>query len=400
MRKPHRLLRGSNYKRSTLLFPISFLLLLLLLLFILTIAPPRPRGGADVLTPAPPRFAYLISGSSGDLARVRRLLMAIYHPWNCYLVRLDLESERRTFAEFLQGEKVIKYFGNVRLVEGVGPVSSKGPTEIAAMLQGIAILLREFKDWNWFVNLSASDYPLLPQDDILHLFSYIPRDYNFIEHTSNIGWREFQRAKPMIVDSGLYSSNKTQLHWMKEKRSMPASFKLFVGSSWVVLNRSFLEFCIRGWDSLPRMLLMYFANFLYSSEAYFQTVICNSKYFQNTTINGDLRFILWDNPPKLLPMNLTSRHFDLMAESGAPFAHSFGEDGYQVLDRIDKDLLRKGEDRFAPGGWCLGSTLFGWDSCSVYGSSFVLRPTNRSKKLEKLLIRLLDPDSFRSKQCK
>lgn len=106
----------------------------------------------------------MISGSSGDLPRVKRLLMAIYHPWNCYLVRLDLESERRDFAEFLQKERVIKDFDNVRLVEGAGPVSSKGPSEVAAMLQGIAILLREFKDWNWFINLSASDYPLLSQD--------------------------------------------------------------------------------------------------------------------------------------------------------------------------------------------------------------------------------------------
>jgi hypothetical protein len=34
----------------------------------------------------------------------------------------------------------------------------------------------------------------------------------------------------MVVDSGLHASNKAQLHWMKEKRSMPASFKLFVGT--------------------------------------------------------------------------------------------------------------------------------------------------------------------------
>ncbi|KAF3331641.1 xylosyltransferase 1-like protein [Carex littledalei] len=394
MRKPHRRLSERNFDKRSILLVAGIFLLLPLLFSVL--ASTRPHGGADIRTPPPPRLAYMISGSSGDLPRVKRLLMAIYHPWNCYLVRLDLESERRDFAEFLRKEKVIKDFDNVRLVEGAGPVSSKGPSEVASMLQGIAILLREFKDWNWFINLSASDYPLLSQDDILHSFSYIPRDYNFIEHTSNIGWRE---ARPMIVDSGLYASNRSQLHWMKEKRSMPASFKLFVGSSWVVLNRSFLEFCIRGWDNLPRMLLMYFVNFLYSSEAYFHTVICNSKYFQNTTVNGDLRFTLWDNPPKLLPMNLSSRHFDLMADSGAPFAHSFGEDGYQVLDRIDRELLRK-RDRFAPGGWCMGSTLFGRDPCSAYSNSFIIRPTDRSKKLEKLLIGLLDPDSFRSRQCK
>lgn len=26
--------------------------------------------------------------------------------------------------------------------------------------------------------------------DLLHIFSYLPRDLNFLEHTSNIGWKE------------------------------------------------------------------------------------------------------------------------------------------------------------------------------------------------------------------
>ena len=26
--------------------------------------------------------------------------------------------------------------------------------------------------------------------DLLHIFSYLPKDLNFIEHTSNMGWKE------------------------------------------------------------------------------------------------------------------------------------------------------------------------------------------------------------------
>lgn len=26
--------------------------------------------------------------------------------------------------------------------------------------------------------------------DLLHVFSYLPKDLNFIEHTSDIGWKE------------------------------------------------------------------------------------------------------------------------------------------------------------------------------------------------------------------
>jgi hypothetical protein len=35
---------------------------------------------------------------------------------------------------------------------------------IACTLQAIAIMLRESLEWDWFINLSASDYPLVTQD--------------------------------------------------------------------------------------------------------------------------------------------------------------------------------------------------------------------------------------------
>ncbi|KAI3701130.1 hypothetical protein L2E82_45775 [Cichorium intybus] len=71
---------------------------------------------------------------------------------------------------------------------------------------------------------------------------------------------------------------------------MPSSFKLFMGSSWVVLTRPFLELCVWGWDNLPRTLLMDYTNFLASPEGYFYTVICNHKDFQNTTVNHDFKY--------------------------------------------------------------------------------------------------------------
>uniref|UniRef100_A0A0D9Z5D0 BGGP Beta-1-3-galactosyl-O-glycosyl-glycoprotein n=1 Tax=Oryza glumipatula TaxID=40148 RepID=A0A0D9Z5D0_9ORYZ len=329
------------------------------------LVPPR-RGAAP--HQLPPRLAYLVSGGAGDGPRIRRMLRALYHPWNFYLVGVAGEEERADLEAFVRGEEAPRRYGNVRVAAAGewGPVSRHGPTELAATLHAAAVMLREFDGWSWFINLSASDYPLMPQDDILHIFSYLPRDLNFIEHTSNIGWREYQRARPIIVDPALQISNKTEVVTTKEKRSLPSAFKIFVGSSWVILSRSFLEFCLLGWDNLPRTLLMYFANFLASSEGYFHTVICNSKYYQNTTVNNDLRFMAWDNPPRTLPVNLTTEHFDAIASSGAPFAHSFANDN-PVLDMIDTKLLRRAPERFTPGGWCLGSSVFCSEADEKFG---------------------------------
>ncbi|TKY63271.1 Xylosyltransferase 2 [Spatholobus suberectus] len=309
----------------------------------------------------------MLTATKGEGAQLKRVLQAVYHPRNYYLLHLDLEAsdaERLELAKYVKSESVFAAFGNVMVVGKPDLVTYKGPTMIASTLHGIALLLKRVPHWDWFLNLSASDYPLLSQDDLLHIFSFLPRDLNFIEHTSNIGWKEYQRARPIIIDPGLYHSKKSGVYWAKEKRSVPSSFKLFTGSTWVVLTKSFLEFCVWGWDNLPRTLLMYYTNFLSSPEGYFHTVICNHKDYQNTTINHDLRYIRWDNPPKQHPMFLKLEHFDDMVRSGAPFARKFTKDDL-VLNKIDKELLRRSDGHFTPGGWCIGNPLLGKDPCAI-----------------------------------
>ncbi|KAK4834633.1 hypothetical protein QYF36_025988 [Acer negundo] len=352
--------------------------------------------------PKLPGFAYLISGTKGDVTRLKRVLQAVYHPRNYYVLHLDLEasdSERLELAKYVKSENVLRDFKNVMVVGKANLVTYKGPTMIASTLHAVAILLKKANDWDWFINLSASDYPLVPQDDLLHIFSYLPRDLNFLEHTSSIGWKEHQRARPIIIDPGLYHTKKSGVFYAKEKRSLPASFKLFTGSEWVVLTKPFLEFCVWGWDNLPRTLLMYYTNFLSSPEGYFHTVICNHKDYQNTSVNHDLHYIKWNNPPKQHPMNLTLEHFDDMVQSGSPFARKFAKDD-PVLNKIDEKLLRRSNNRFAPGGWCVGNSASGKDPCSVYGNPYAVKPTVNSKRLEKLIVKLLDAETFRSKQCK
>ena len=115
----------------------------------------------------PPRLAYLITGAGpGDGPRIRRLLRALYHPWNCYLVGVAGEDDRADLEAFVRGQEAPRRYGNVRVADAGewGAVSRRGPTELAATLHAATVLLREFEGWSWFINLSASDYPLMPQD--------------------------------------------------------------------------------------------------------------------------------------------------------------------------------------------------------------------------------------------
>ncbi|XAR71219.1 hypothetical protein NMG60_11028383 [Bertholletia excelsa] len=352
--------------------------------------------------PPQPRFAYLISGSAGDGNMLRRTLLALYHPNNRYVVHLDAESspqERLDLQNFVKNHSTFIKFNNVVMIRKANLVTYRGPTMVANTLHAAAILLKEGGEWDWFINLSASDYPLVTQDDLLHTFSYLPRDLNFIDHTSDIGWKEFQRAKPVIIDPGLYMTKKADVFWITQRRSVPTAFKLFTGSAWMALSRPFIDFCIWGWDNLPRTVLMYYANFISSPEGYFHTVMCNAPDFRNTTVNTDLHFISWDNPPKQHPHYLTEDDMSKMVESNAPFARKFHHDD-PVLDKIDSELLFRGQDMAVPGGWCIGSRENGSDPCSVVGNVTILRPTGGAKRLETLISSLLSSDNFRPRQCK
>ncbi|XWS75299.1 hypothetical protein CRYUN_Cryun01aG0074600 [Craigia yunnanensis] len=62
------------------------------------------------------------------------------------------------------------------------------------------------------------------------------------------GWKEYQRAKPVIIDPGLYSRNKSDVFWVLEKRSVPTTYRLFTGCP-SIGGGAFTElgpFCPRG----------------------------------------------------------------------------------------------------------------------------------------------------------
>ncbi|KAA8523908.1 hypothetical protein F0562_010331 [Nyssa sinensis] len=353
-------------------------------------APPPPPK------PTVPRFAYLVSGSKGDLEKLWRTLQTLYHPLNQYVLHLDLESpveERLELTSRVEKEPMFSKVGNVHVITKANMVTYRGPTMVANTLHACAILLKKNKDWDWFINLSASDYPLVTQDDLLSVFSDLDRNLNFVEHTSRLGWKEGQRAMPLMIDPGLYQSTKSDIFWVTPRRTLPTAFKLFTGSAWTILSRSFVEYCVWGWDNLPRILLMYYTNFVSSPEGYFQTVICNAPEFANTVINHDMHYIAWDVPPKQHPHTLSLNDTTNMIASGAAFARKFKGDD-PVLDKIDKELLGRKNGSFTPGGWCSGKPR-----CSRVGDPTKLKPGLGSWRLRRLIGRLVKSAKLGQNQC-
>lgn len=143
---------------------------------------------------------------------------------------------------------------------------------------------------------------------------------------------------------------------------------------------------------------MYTTNVVLAQEVYFHSVICNSLEFRNTTVNSDLRYMVWDNPPKMEPLYLNTSDFEQMVQSGAPFARQF-EKNEAVLDMIDKKILKRSRNRAAPGAWCTGRKSWLVDPCSQWGDVNVMKPGKHVKRFEESMSNLLDDLKSQSNQC-
>ncbi|GAB4828809.1 hypothetical protein Ancab_018470 [Ancistrocladus abbreviatus] len=349
----------------------------------------------------PPSFAYYIFGGGGDKERILRLLLAVYHPRNRYLLHLAMDAsgdDRDWLAAAVISVPAICAFRNVDVIGKPGWLTYMGATNIAASLRAASILLKVDGGWDWFVTLSALDYPLMTQDDLSHVFSSVPRELNFLDHTSDLGWKEIHRIQPVVVDPSIYLARRSQIFVATEKRPTPDAFKVFTGSPWVILSRSFLEFCIFGWDNLPRILLMYFNNVQLAQESYFQTVMCNSPEFKNTTVNNDLRYMIWDSPPKMEPHFLNVSVYDQMVHSGAAFARQFQNDD-PVLTMVDEKILKRGHNQVVPGAWCTGGNSWFTDPCSQWGDVNTVKPGPQAKRLSDSMTNLIDDRNSESTQC-
>ncbi|KAK4269579.1 hypothetical protein QN277_022718 [Acacia crassicarpa] len=303
----------------------------------------------------PPVLAYWICGTKGESKKMMRLLKAIYHARNQYLLQLDdasSDSERLDLVESVQSFKVFEAFGNVDVIGKSYAINRMGSSGLSAILHAAALLLKLNADWDWFITLSASDYPLMTQDDILHAFTFLPTDLNFIHFTNKTIIRKQQRdLNQIVVDPSLYYETSTPLFFAVESRDPPDTFKIFGGSPWVIFTRAFMEYCVMGgWDNLPRKLLMFFTNMVYPLESYFHTLLCNSIDFHNTFIDNFLMFSLWDTDPSESQF-LDLSHYNSLLQSGAAFARPFAHNDL-ILDKIDDLILNTCSNGLVSGHWC------------------------------------------------
>lgn len=125
-------------------------------------------------------------------------------------------------------------------------------------------------------------------------------------------------------------------------------FPLFVGSQWFALTEECIDHILHTINTNDSFL-KYFKNVYIPDEAFFQTIIGNSKFYEN--VEGNLTYVDWDANPG--PAMIQEKHINLFktkklfktkyGEHEPFFARKFDDKSKSLIPIIDKELLGSSE---------------------------------------------------------
>jgi len=282
---------------------------------------------------APTSLAYLILAHK-EPDQLRRLIHAIHHSDNYYAIHVDKTAPHRVHqvAAELAGEIDRLYvLPSINCRHG-------GFSLVRAQQRGIRRLLKAGGDWSHFINLSGEDFPLHPQDTMRNRLGRA-KENNFV--TVFDPWETDWWSEPDERCDGIYweppgEKKARRIRKVKvSRRWILGSARIYGGSQWMILSRSFCEF-VANPANVWRYVI-FFRNTYVPDETFYQTILMNSPW-RDRVIQENLRFIDWGTGPER-PRILRADDWGRLRASNALFARKFSpriDDG--ILDRLEKAL--------------------------------------------------------------
>lgn len=228
------------------------------------------------------RVAFVFSVSGRAVRQVLRLLGALYSPSHFYYIHVDSRQEY-LYRELLWLEE---RFGNVRLARKRFPTIWGGSSLLHMLLDAATELLRMSADWQYLVNLSETDFPIKPLEE-LEQFLSANMGTNFVKSHGQDTQRFIAKQ---ALDRTFHECEGRM--WRLGPRGLPWGIRLDGGSDWVALHRGFVTYVALGDDPLLRGLKALFAHTLLPAESFFHTALQNSA-FCNTVVDNNLHLVNW-----------------------------------------------------------------------------------------------------------
>lgn len=306
---------------------------------------------------APKQFAqiaFAIQASGDTVHLLPRLLSRIHHSRNVYVIHIDAKvspSQRNDFRRWLYTNPA--YTANVHIL----PAEMLTYKGISTVLNSIALMTLAFDshpDWDYYINLSASDYPLISPHDMASLLArpQAPSGMlNFVWFFPRKEWHPYSfRVRQMFWDpaaSGYQHAN-NRLHYLSRQKYNPMEkYRAFVftkAEAWVILSRPFIQFLIRS--SFAKRMLLNHVHVLSVSEHLITDILFNHPVWRATVVPDSFRQVVWyyrgkrsGQHPYTLDKGPTPDAFwNDIANTVSIFVRKFSKPDSPLLQRIDREI--------------------------------------------------------------
>lgn len=305
-------------------------------------------------------IAYFIQIAENTIDHLPRLLSKLYHERNVYAIHFDLKIPQKAIRA---AEADIRsnplYASNVHVMPSE-LITYRGVSMLLNTINAMRLLIDKDNNWDYFINLSGADYPLitanlqrklLGQELGLNYFTFAPKrtwDDMAENRLSEVWYDEgitFRRSASLGKLSKLDVRNP-----LVDDREFDVSH----AEAWMISSREFCDFVVRG--DMARKMLVAFAYAVDSSEHYFASLAWNHEKYKKSIVPHSLRMIIWMHDGVLSgqhPYYVDEENDggdykfkDEVSESVLFFARKFQKTDSKLMDYIDerssqKDVVEK-----------------------------------------------------------
>lgn len=255
-------------------------------------------GGA---LPRRARLAYAIQASGESVALLPRLLARVHHARNVYVVHLDAKvsvEKRRQFGRLIASSSTFRR--NVHVLPSE-MLTYRGISSVLNSLALMTLALEKCAEWEYYINISASDYPLLSVDDVAEML--VRPDVqlgrlNFVWFFPRYEWKPYSfRISKMVWDPAAsgYQDARTSLHYMRGQKMNPMdesrAFVFTKAEAWSILSRPFVTFLMRS--SFAKRMLLAHMHVLSVSEHLVTDILFNHPLWRTTIVSEAFRKVVW-----------------------------------------------------------------------------------------------------------
>ncbi|KAI1883883.1 hypothetical protein AGOR_G00220670 [Albula goreensis] len=242
------------------------------------------EDSAEAPPTSPVRIAFMLVVHGRAARQVQRLFKAIYHSAHFYYIHVDQRSN------YLHRQMVAlaRQYPNVQVTPWRMATIWGGASLLSMYLRSMSDLLTmKDESWDFYVNLSAADYPIRTNKQLVSFLSR-HRDMNFVKSHGRDNARFIRKQG---LDRLFLECDKHM--WRLGDRRIPEGVAVDGGSDWFLLSRSFVDYVVNSQDNLVTNMKRFYAYTLLPAESFFHTVLGNSGHCEKV-VDNNLRITNWN----------------------------------------------------------------------------------------------------------